>query len=289
LVVSDHLLVKAVFRVAAELRKKPNTESDILRRLDFNVLRPFCNSQNPVVDGLRREAVRFFYSPELADVPLCERGERVMTKATFETLAGKEKQSVDWCQSHRHKLDPLRDRVRVKMKSRMRQRKGKVVDARVQRKNEDAVRAHNKAKCCCKNVCIQRTLGQADASLNSKSWTKTGHDVVKARERGLSKPKKVHESAIRLQSGRLSQGPEEWLQAFRENLGDVFNTPRRVDRRMLGRLAPCCSRPSMEDLPTSRDIHVAVRRLKHSAGGVDGVKACMARSLLRDNDLFYGC
>jgi hypothetical protein len=252
------------------------------------VLRPFCPSYNPVVDGLHREAVRFFFhSQELADVPLCERGERAMIKAAFETLAGKEKQSADWHQSHRHKLDPLRDRTCTKMKSWMRQRKGKVVDARVQREKEDAVRAHNKIKCYCKNVHVQSMLGQADASLNSKSWTKTGHDIIKECKRGLSKPKKVHESAIRLQSGRLSQGPEEWLQAFKENLGEIFNAPRRVDRRMLGKLAPHCSRPSMEDLPTPRDIHIAVRRLKHSAGGVDGVQACMVKSLLRDNDLFY--
>ena len=43
----------------------------------------------------------------------------------------------------------------------------------------------------------------------------------------------------------------------------------------------------MEDIPTPRDIHIAVRRLKHSAGGIDGVQACMIKSLLRDNDLFF--
>ena len=180
LVVSDHLLVKAVFRVAAKLQKKPGTEADLLRRLDFNVLRPFCPSFNPVVDGLYREAVRFFFhSRELADVPLCERGERAMIKAAFETLAVKEKQSADWCQSHRHKLDPARDRMYSKMKTWMRQRKGKAVDARAKREKEEAVRAYNKVKCYCKNVHVQRMLGQADDSLNSKSWTKTGHDIIK--------------------------------------------------------------------------------------------------------------
>ena len=157
----------------------------------------------------------------------------------------------------------------------------------MKREKEEAVRAYNKVKCYCKNVHIQRMLGKADDSLNSKSWTKTGHDIIKACKRGLSKPKKVHESAIRMKSGRLSQGPEEWLQAFEENLGRIFNAPRRVDRRMLGKLAPCCDRPSMEDIPTPRDIHIAVRRLKHSAGGIDGVQACMIKSLLRDNDLFF--
>ena len=63
---------------------------------------------------------------ELADVPLCERGERAMIKAAFETLAVKKKQSADWYQPHHHKLDPARDRMHSKMKIKMwmRQRKG---------------------------------------------------------------------------------------------------------------------------------------------------------------------
>jgi hypothetical protein len=57
LVLSDHLLAKTVFRVAAKLQKKPGTEADLPRRLNFDVLRPFCPSFNPVVGGLCREAV----------------------------------------------------------------------------------------------------------------------------------------------------------------------------------------------------------------------------------------
>ena len=54
----------------------------------------------------------------------------------------------------------------------------------MKREKEEAVRAYNKVKCYCKNVHIQRMLGKADDSLNSKSWTKTGHDIIKACKRG---------------------------------------------------------------------------------------------------------
>ena len=130
-------------------------------------------------------------------------------------------------------------------------------------------------------------LGKADASLNSKSWTKTGHDIIRECKRGLSKPKQVNESAMRFPGGRMSNGPEEWLQVFAEHLGRIFNTKRPVDKRMLSRLPPHCARPSMDALPSPREIHIAVRRLQHSAGGIDGIQACMVKSLLRDNDLFY--
>jgi hypothetical protein len=134
---------------------------------------------------------------------------------------------------------------------------------------------------------MQGMLGKADASLNSRSWTNTGHDIIRECKRGLSKPKKVNESATRFPGGRLSTGPEEWLQVFAENPGRIFNTKRPVDKRTLSKLPPCCARPSMDALPSPREIHVAVRRLKHSAGGIDGIQAFMAKSMLRDNDLFY--
>jgi hypothetical protein len=127
------------------------------------------------------------------------------------------------------------------------------VDARVQKEKEDAARTCSKVKCYCKNAHTQRTLGQADAPLNSKSWTKTGRGIIGDCKRGLSKPKKVHGSAIRMKSGRLSQGHEEWLQAFADDSGRIFNTPLRVDRRVLSRLAPCCACPS--------------RKPPHPAGG----------------------
>ena len=161
------------------------------------------------------------------------------------------------------------------------------MDDAIRSAKEQAVAAYNKLKQYCKNVFIQDMLGKADSSLNSKSWTKTGHDIIKECKRGLSKPTKVNESAMRFPNGRMSKGPEEWLQVFAENLGRIFNAERPVDRRMLAKLPPYCNRPSMEDLPSPREIHTAVRRLKHSAGGIDGIQACMAKSLLRDNDLFY--
>jgi len=288
LVVSDHLLVKAVFRVAAKIQKNPQSEADDLRKLDFDVLRPFTPYYNPVVDGLYREASRFFFhSSALSDLPLCERGERAMILAALEVLEKRHKSSADWYQSFRHRLDPVRDRMYATMKLYMRQRKGKKVDGAIRSAKEQAVAAYNKLKQYCKNVFIQDMLGKADSSLNSKSWTKTGHDIIKECKRGLSKPKKVNESAMRFPSGRMSKGPDEWLQVFAENLGRIFNTDRPVDRRMLAKLPPYCNRPFMEDLPSPREIHIAVRRLKHSAGGIDGVQACMVKSLLRDNDLFF--
>jgi hypothetical protein len=173
------------------------------------------------------------------------------------------------------------------MKPYMRQRRGKKIDEPVRAAKEAAVNAHNKLKQRCKNFFIQDVLGQADASLNSKSWTKAGHDIIRECKRGLSKPKKVNESAMRFPGGRTSNGPEEWLQVFAENLGRIFNTKRPVDERMLSKLPPCCARPFMDALPSPREMHIAVRRLKHSAGGIDGIQACMMKSLLRDNDLFY--
>ena len=125
LVASDHLLVKAVFRVFAKLAKRPVTEADELRELDLDVLRPFCPTYNPVIDGLYREAVRFhLHSRDLADMELCERGERAMITAAFEIIPRKHKHPADWCQAFRHRLDPLRDRMHAKMKPCMRQRRG---------------------------------------------------------------------------------------------------------------------------------------------------------------------
>jgi hypothetical protein len=92
---------------------------------------------------------------------------------------------------------------------------------------------------------------------------------------------------MRFPGGRMSTGPEEWLQAFTDNPGRIFNAKRPVDKRVLSKLPPCCVRPFMDALPSPREIHIAVRRLKHPAGGIDGIQACMVKSLLRDNDLFY--
>jgi hypothetical protein len=126
LVVSDHLLVKAVFRVAAKLGKRAVTEADELRRLDLDVLRPFCPTHNPVIDGLCREAVRFYHHcPDLAGMELCERGERAMITAALEIIPPKRKLSADWHQAFRRRLDPLCDRARAKMKPHVRQRRGK--------------------------------------------------------------------------------------------------------------------------------------------------------------------
>ena len=85
------------------------------------------------------------------------------------------------------------------------------MDNAVRVAKEKAVSAYNKLKQYCKNVFIQGMLGTAGASLNSRSWTKTGHDIIKECKRGLSKPKKVTEPAMRFPNGRLSKGPGEWL------------------------------------------------------------------------------
>jgi hypothetical protein len=88
-------------------------------------------------------------------------------------------------------------------------------------------------------------------------------------------------------NGKLSGGTRERLQAFADHLDAVFNAARPIDMRVLGKLAPHCDRPHMDAVPTPREIHIAMRRLRDSAGGIDGMQACMLKCLARDDQLFF--
>jgi hypothetical protein len=44
---------------------------------------------------------------------------------------------------------------------------------------------------------------------------------------------------MRVANGKLPGGTRERLQALADHLGKVFNAARPVDRRVLGKLAPC--------------------------------------------------
>jgi hypothetical protein len=135
-------------------------------------------------------------------------------------------------------------------------------------------------------VYIQRKLGKADEAMQS-AWTKGGHDIMRECKAGLTKPKVVTESPMRVANGKLSGGTRERLQAFADHLGKVFNTARPVDVRVLGKLAPCCGRPHVDSVPTPREIHIAIRRLRDSAGGIDGVQARALKCLARDDQIFF--
>ena len=177
------------------------------------------------------------------------------------------------------------DEKKGTMKTYMRQRKRKKLESKVVAAKSDAVRAYNKRKSYCRNLYIQRKLGTADKAMQS-AWTKDGHDIIRDCKRGLTKPKVITESPIRVLNGKLSKGTRERLQAFADHLGKVFNAERPVDVRMLGKLAPYCDRPHMESAPTPREIHIAMRRLRDSAGGIDGIQACMLKCLARDDQIF---
>jgi hypothetical protein len=74
LVASDHLTVKAVFRFAAKLRKKVGDRLEAaVRSKDYEVLRPFTPSFNPVIAARFRESFRAFFHAG-TDLPTCERG-----------------------------------------------------------------------------------------------------------------------------------------------------------------------------------------------------------------------
>ena len=118
------------------------------------------------------------------------------------------------------------------------------------------------------------------------AWTKGGHDITRECKVGLTKPKVVNESATRVANGKLSRGTRERLQALADHLGKVFNTSRPTDVRVLGKLAPHCARPRVDAAPTPREIHVAMRRLRDSAGGIDGIQACTLKCLARDDQIF---
>jgi hypothetical protein len=149
-----------------------------------------------------------------------------------------------------------------------------------------AVREYNRCKSFCRNRHVQRKLGKADKAMQS-AWTKDGHDITRECKAGLTKPKVVNESALRMANGKLSRGTRERLQAFADHLGKVFYAPRPTDMRMLGKLAPYCARPHMDAVPTPREIHIAMRRLRDSAGGIDGIQACVLKCLARDDQIFF--
>jgi hypothetical protein len=111
IVVSGHLSVKAVFRVAANLRRRRERSLDMaVRSLDYDVLRPFTPSFNPVIAAQFRESFRrIFHEP--SSLPTCERGENAILLACVETPHRRKKKSADWYQVNRAKLDPLRDRM----------------------------------------------------------------------------------------------------------------------------------------------------------------------------------
>ena len=116
LVVSDHLAVKAVFRVAAKLRRKVGDRLEAeVRSKDYEVLRPFTPSFNPVTAARFRESFRTFFHAG-TDLPTCERGEHAILLACVATLDRRQKKSADWHQAQRSKLDPLRDRMHSTMK-----------------------------------------------------------------------------------------------------------------------------------------------------------------------------
>jgi hypothetical protein len=286
LVVSDHLTVKAVFRVAAKLSQKGGDRLEAaVRGMDCDVLRPFAPSFNPVIAAQFRESFRTVFHAE-SDLPTCERGEHAILMARVATLNRRKKRSADWRQSRRLKLGPLRDRTHATTKSHVRQRKRKKLESKVVAAKSDAVRACNKYKSCCRDLCIQRKLGTACEAMQS-AWTNDGHDIIRDFKRGLTKPKVITESPTRTSNGKLSRGARERLQAFADHLGEVFNTARPVDARVMGKLAPYCDRPHVESVPAPREIHVAVRRLRDSAGGIDGIQACTLKCLARDDHIFF--
>ena len=150
--------MKAVFRVVAKLAKRPVTEADELRKLDLDVLRPFCPTHNPVIDGLCREPVRFhFHCRDLADVELCERGERAMVTAAFEIIPQKHKRSADWHQAlgSTSKLACVDTWPSARPRARQNETlhaaaQGGEIDEPVRAAKEAAVTAHNKLKQRCK-------------------------------------------------------------------------------------------------------------------------------------------
>ena len=288
LVDSDHLLVKARFRVAAKLAKPSTDEASKLRSLDHCVLRPFTPSYDPVVDGHFREMVRyFFHKPTLSHLSTCERGEAAITQAGLTTLPRRRKRSPDWYQSSCHVLDPLRDRRNVAMHAFMIQKRAHRVTPAVELAKRLTVRVLNRACSKAKNSWIQSTMGKVDLSISNSRWTKDGYDTLRSCKSGLTKPKKVNESPMRMANGSLSSSPREYLQVFVSSLSSIFNTRVPCDHSLLDLLAPHSVMFSMDTLPTDTEIHTAVRKLKHSAGGIDGIQASMYKSILRDNDLFF--
>ena len=63
--------------------------------------------------------------------------------ACVATLNRRKKKSADWYQAHRFKLDPLRDRMHSTMKTYVRQRKRRKLEAKVVAAKCGAVREYN--------------------------------------------------------------------------------------------------------------------------------------------------
>jgi hypothetical protein len=170
--------VKAVFRVAAKLRQKGGDALEAaVRAKDYDVLRPFTPSFNPVIAVQFRESFRTFFHAG-SDLPACERGGNAILLACVAALSRRQKKSADWCQARRARLDPLRDRTHSTMKAHVRQRKRRKLEDKVVAAKCGAVRECNRCKSFSRGRWIQRKLGKADKAMQS-AWTKDGHDAVR--------------------------------------------------------------------------------------------------------------
>jgi hypothetical protein len=103
---------------------------------------------------------------------------------------------------------------------------------------------------------------------------------------GIGKPVSKFESPLVVASGECSKTDEEYLQALGAYLKDLFKKPV-CEPSILELLDPFHELRSLGDLPTPVEIRTAVRRMRCSAGGIDGLRPEHLKSVSRDNDLFH--
>ena len=144
----------------------------------------------------------------------------------------------------------------------------------------------NAAVSGCFNAHVQATVGGADESFNS-GWTKPGWEAVKAVP-SFGKPKKVFESPLLVSPGACSKNDEQHLEVIAGYLGDLFKKPD-VRMAVLDNLKARPEIAKLDECPTFTEIRTASRRLRFSAGGVDGLRPEHLKAVCQDNDLFRDC
>ena len=123
---SDHLAVRAQFRVRVRLRERVKSFVEHMKETDYNMLRAHVPSHDPfyeaqflreVRDQLRKHAD--FFGPGKT----CEQLSSAMQWGSFQSLPKRQRPSPGWCEAWKHVLGPLIAHRNVLMKNWMKQGK----------------------------------------------------------------------------------------------------------------------------------------------------------------------
>ena len=198
-----------------------------------------------------------------------------------------EKPPSDWCATYSHILDPLRHHRNALLAKWMRQRKKKSDVPNLERAKRRAVKELNKACNDCFNVCVQGMVGEADRGFDAQ-WTKDGWTTVKEVP-SFGEPKQVFESPLRTSPGVFTKADAECLKVVGAYLGKLLQKPTLFHMEVLDALAQRPQIVNLDRCPTTTEVRAALRKLRYSAGGVDGLRPEHLKALAQDNDLFQDC